>query len=246
MRSKTRTICVLVVGFLAGGGIQALGQAPARVESPKFGTSSRIQYHVGFDEFRPSDSLKTWDFVQTATSTGLVNNSPATFWASPHIPTGARLLSFELDYCDFDPSTHISLALIGCDFLGANCATLGTMTTAEIDSCGFLEQDLSGLNYTMQNNAGELFLIAAMHSSTNQNTLLGAYIGYQLQVSPAPGVATFGDVPTTSPQFRFVEALVAAGITAGCGGGNYCPTAPITRGQMAVFLATALGLHFPN
>jgi hypothetical protein len=26
----------------------------------------------------------------------------------------------------------------------------------------------------------------------------------------------------------------------------YCPDQPVTRGQMAVFLAKALGLHFPN
>jgi hypothetical protein len=44
---------------------------------------------------------------------------------------------------------------------------------------------------------------------------------YQLQVSPAPAVATFNDVPTGHPFFRFVEALAASGITAGCGGGNY-------------------------
>jgi hypothetical protein len=37
---------------------------------------------------------------------------------------------------------------------------------------------------------------------------------------------------------------VASGITAGCGGGNYCPDAPLTRGQMAVFLSKGLGLHF--
>ena len=69
---------------------------------------------------------------------------------------------------------------------------------------------------------------------------------YRLQVSPAPATATFNDVPTTSGQFRFVEALVAAGITSGCGAGNYCPNDPVTRGQMAVFLSVALGLHFPN
>jgi hypothetical protein len=42
----------------------------------------------------------------------------------------------------------------------------------------------------------------------------------------------------------FVQALVDAGITSGCGGGNFCPEAPLTRGQMAVFLAIGLGLHF--
>jgi hypothetical protein len=63
-------------------------------------------------------------------------------------------------------------------------------------------------------------------------------------VSPAPAAATFSDVPNSHPFFQFVEALVAAGITAGCGGGQYCVNNPITRGEMAVFLGKALGLHF--
>ena len=29
-----------------------------------------------------------------------------------------------------------------------------------------------------------------------------------------------------------------------CGSGDDCPNAPVTRGQMAVLLATALGLHW--
>jgi hypothetical protein len=65
-------------------------------------------------------------------------------------------------------------------------------------------------------------------------------------VSPAPGAASFGDVPTNHPFFQFIEALRASGITGGCGNGNYCPDTPLTRGQMAVFLAKALGLHWPN
>lgn len=47
---------------------------------------------------------------------------------------------------------------------------------------------------------------------------------------------TFADVPPTAFAWPFIEALYAAGVTAGCGGDNYCPTAEITRGQMAVFL----------
>ncbi|HEY7574406.1 MAG TPA: S-layer homology domain-containing protein [Thermoanaerobaculia bacterium] len=62
-------------------------------------------------------------------------------------------------------------------------------------------------------------------------------------VSPAPLVATFPvDVPTTHPFFRFVEALASSGITAGTGPGTFGPDDPVTRGQMAVFLAVALGL----
>jgi hypothetical protein len=98
----------------------------------------------------------------------------------------------------------------------------------------------------VDNNNRQLLLGAFTGSGDANTVLLGAYIGYRLQVSPAPETASFGDVPTDHPYFRFIEALYASGITAGCGAGNYCPGNAITRGEMAVFLAKALGLHFPN
>ena len=74
----------------------------------------------------------------------------------------------------------------------------------------------------------------------------GARISWHRQVSPAPAQASFGDVPVTDPFFQYVEALAASAITGGCGGGNFCAGSPLTRGQMAVFLAKALGLHWVN
>jgi hypothetical protein len=59
-----------------------------------------------------------------------------------------------------------------------------------------------------------------------------------------PETVTFSDVPPDHPFFPFIEALAASGITAGCGGANFCPDQPLTRGQMAAFLAKALGLHW--
>lgn len=73
-----------------------------------------------------------------------------------------------------------------------------------------------------------------------------AVVVWRRTVSPAPAVATFSDVPTSHPQFRYVEAMVASGITGGCGGGRFCPDTLITRGQFAVFFSVALGLHYPN
>jgi hypothetical protein len=72
----------------------------------------------------------------------------------------------------------------------------------------------------------------------------GVDIWWTRQVSPAPAVATFNDVPTDHNFFQFIEALYASGITGGCSGAPplYCPDNPVTRGQMAVFLAKALGL----
>ena len=52
----------------------------------------------------------------------------------------------------------------------------------------------------------------------------------------------FGDVPCSSNFAPWIYELVHRSITAGCGGGNYCPLNPNTRGQMAVFLTFALGL----
>jgi hypothetical protein len=67
---------------------------------------------------------------------------------------------------------------------------------------------------------------------------------WRRQVSPPPGSATFSDVPTNHVFFRFVEALVRAGITSGCAANQYCPGQPVTRGEMAAFLSIALGLHW--
>jgi hypothetical protein len=52
---------------------------------------------------------------------------------------------------------------------------------------------------------------------------------------------TFTDVETDYWAWEFVERLVNAGITAGCGNGEYCPEATVTRAQMAVFLLK--GIH---
>ena len=55
---------------------------------------------------------------------------------------------------------------------------------------------------------------------------------------------TFNDVPTGHPFFQYIEALSASGVTGGCNAAPplYCPDNFVTRGQMAVFLAKALGL----
>jgi hypothetical protein len=54
---------------------------------------------------------------------------------------------------------------------------------------------------------------------------------------PGAGAGTgFGDVLTTYWSASWIKQLAAAGITAGCGNGNYCPEHPVTRAQMAIFL----------
>ena len=47
---------------------------------------------------------------------------------------------------------------------------------------------------------------------------------------------SFPDVPPDNNFYFFVETLFHKGVTGGCTGGGYCPTNPVTRAQMAVFL----------
>jgi cysteine-rich repeat protein len=60
--------------------------------------------------------------------------------------------------------------------------------------------------------------------------------------APPPCTGTvFTDVPCTGGPFdTWIEELASLGITAGCGGGNYCPGNSVTRAQMAVFLLRTL------
>jgi hypothetical protein len=69
--------------------------------------------------------------------------------------------------------------------------------------------------------------------------LLKASLGEHYAPPPATG-AVFGDVPASAFAAAWIEDLAARGVTGGCGGGDFCPDATVTRAQMAVFLLKAL------
>jgi len=50
-----------------------------------------------------------------------------------------------------------------------------------------------------------------------------------------PAAPMFSDAVNTS-FFAWIQKMGQLGITSGCGPGSYCPDAPVTRGQMAVFV----------
>lgn len=55
---------------------------------------------------------------------------------------------------------------------------------------------------------------------------------------PLGALAThqYGDVPDSNPFHGDITAITNAGITSGCGGGNYCPDRNVTRAEMAAFM----------
>ena len=70
-----------------------------------------------------------------------------------------------------------------------------------------------------------VFLLRGMHGK-----------GY---IPPAVTGAVFTDVPADHWAGKWIEQLSAEGITSGCGDGNYCPDANVTRAEMAIFLLRA-------
>ena len=64
---------------------------------------------------------------------------------------------------------------------------------------------------------------------------------FELDAGPRAG---FTDVGPTHSYVDAIDAIAAAGLTAGCAlePARYCPSLDVTRGQMATFLAQALGL----
>jgi hypothetical protein len=50
------------------------------------------------------------------------------------------------------------------------------------------------------------------------------------------GGPQFNDVPESNPFRADINALARTGVTAGCGGGNFCPKDFVTREQMAAFM----------
>ena len=65
--------------------------------------------------------------------------------------------------------------------------------------------------------------------------LLRAKNGASYAPPPATGTV-FGDVSADAPAAPYIEELFHEGITAGCGGGEYCPDAPVSRAEAAVLL----------
>lgn len=148
---------------------------------------------------------------------------------------------------DTDPIGKVSCSLFECSDDAESCDQLSIFGSDNPFVGGFFASNILISPPLTFDTSQNTYAIRCLITGGTIDTRLGNFrIKTFLQVSPAPAVATFSDVPTGHLFFQHIEALAASEITAGCGGGNYCPDAPVTRGQMAVFLAKALGLHWPG
>lgn len=237
---------VLAGSALAGPVVDEIAESPHRLESTRtrpnaYGTQDytvtvvpAIAFYPTSDTVHYSTNLSAFDLSRTGT-VGTVTN----FYAPIDLPRGAIV-----DYIGLNSKTTEANALGVAMYRRTPGAQISTVATFSSTVHGWA---------TDYNAAPIGYLIFSPDVSTVLHVQQGDFQGFQYlghvevwwrrTVSSASAV-TFNDVPASHAFYQFIEALAASGITAGCGNGNFCPDAPLTRGQMAVFLAKALGLNW--
>jgi len=212
---------------------------------PAWGLTDLITFQI---HARAMVGLNSWDHGRReSTATWRTYCTNLCFLvANLNLPQGARVFAIELEAYDAHASHFMSCSIGSCPVLGASC-DLESVSTGEAFDGGhdFFSHTLAS-PITVDNHDNTYFAECYLNATGESVNFRTFRIFYRLQVSAAPGTATFSDVPVGSFGFKHVEALAASGITAGCGGGNFCPDREITRVEMAVFLAKALGLHWPG
>jgi hypothetical protein len=233
-------------------------QKPVPQRPETYGTSQPSYVHIDASELDPLTSNNTYLCFNNCQLRYQTNTTGTGLMAGIHLPDGALITYVELDYYDNSGAGEAQASLGVCgyasdtctfyggDFAGCSDAPLALCSgNAATDGYSYVATNMTGDNIVVDNLLNRYIFSAGTTTTDGLTAISQIIVGYVLQVSPAPPFASFNDVPTSHPFFQYIEALYKSGITGGCGSGNYCPDAPLTRGQMAVFLSKALGLQWP-
>jgi 2',3'-cyclic-nucleotide 2'-phosphodiesterase/3'-nucleotidase len=183
-------------------------------------------------------------------NTGTFDDVPATYWASQYveslyksgITSGCTFGSF----CPEAPVTRAQMAVFllkgihgagytppaatGTDFADVPVGHWAAAWIEQLYAEG-ITAGCGGGNFCPEQNVSRaemaVFLVRARHG---------------VIFVPPTAVGLFADVPVGSFAANFIEQLANDSITAGCGGGNFCPNDTATRAQMAVLLVKTFNL----
>lgn len=244
MERRLELIAIATVFFIVVAPVLEAGDAPVTppTSNPDWGPSWNIVYTVGSGGFTTVSSGADWSTDMRAykwSSTGAV------YSAALPLPAGALVVALELQACDDGASGAVVAALLTCPHRGLHdCTDAGNINTGQTETPG-----CNGFFAVVDppvtiDNLVNTYLLAVTTGPGIDHRFLSILVSYQLQISPAPVDPTFPDVNPSFWAFQEIEALAASGITQGFPDGTFRPTEPVTRAQMATFLARALGLHW--
>ncbi len=217
-----------------------------------FGLQANIDF-VSAEEFVCDDTTGNCDWSNCGLSYWCAWAESHYVEAAVEIPSGALMTGFRVLYSDTDAvyDLNVGMSRAYTDQFGQGETNLASWWSSGSPGYGDAYVDLSpDVTVVRRYSTGfmthgyQSYVLRAMAPKNGGCRLRGVAVFWARQISPAPVDATFDDVPAGHWAFQHIEALSSSGITAGCGGGNFCPDSPLTRAQMAVFLAKALGLHW--
>ena len=230
---------------------------------PKTYGTTRVTYvSVPPNAFQPHSTGQTYASDNFGLGPRWATSAQGDLVAPLSLPVGAKIISLELNYFDGTATAAVVGTLVDCTFLGQDCVSHPASGVGPPDCLipGFLcsggasapglstvTVDLEPDDVTVNNFTRQYSVLANASETDGSTKIAGMIVGYVLQVSPAPDTPTFNDVPESDFGYQYIEALQLSGITGGCQASPplFCPDNPVTRRQMAIFLAKALGLQWP-
>jgi len=135
----------------------------------------------------------------------------------------SQRLPFSISPASGPPAGGTATAIQGTDFAAGATVTFGGVPADAVVVVG----TTTITAHAPALPAGSLNDITVTNTDGSAGTLLKGW------------VSDFLDVPPAYQFYGFVTKLVSNAITVGCGSGDYCPAANVTRAQMAVFLLKA-------
>ena len=234
-----KAIFRLGILILACDSALAQDRQSAPVTAPQTSPEMILQFPAA--GFTPFDSRMTWagdgNYVLGDVSLG----------STVHLPNGALITACNLYYNDINYRIGASLV----EHSGGTGATDPYITKVLCSVTSSPGRGVRGATIdppVTVSNSNQYTVEVGLQCGAAYpcSSLRSVDIRYHLQMGPAPTTATFADVPPGYTYFRAIEALAGAGITSGCGNGNFCPEKTVTRGELAKFLAVGMGLNWPE
>ncbi len=257
-------VATVVLWWVAPASSQGLDEPGPNTTVESVPAPNPDAFGNGFQEHTipAADFTPMGDAVSHYSGSGYIfreSGSNSTYWAPLMLPAGAEIEWMSAYVYDSSDTDNITFTF------GAYSLPFGSQTSPHYielkrvtssGAVGFTHLAFTDYSTIIRywtdldgdgnDSATAYRLTIDLPGTTDALRFAGVMVAWHRTVSPAPATATFDDVPVGSAGFAEVEALAASGITAGCDSTHYCPSQPVTRLQMAIYLAKALGLHWMN
>lgn len=165
------------------------------------------------------------------------------FMAPVRLPTGAQITRVELAGCDASDTAGdwMTAAFIRVADPDGLAETLGVITSGP--GCAFWSAATIE-PITVYNADYSYYVLVHFGQYGDDLKLRAVRLFWQRQIRSASPFAEFTDVGFGNDYRQAVEAVASADILKPCDIGRFCPDSPVTRAQLALALARALGLNY--